>query len=90
MAESDYSITYKRSAAKALRKLDRQHQRAIISAVEELALNPRPDGVKKLQGGAGEYRIRIGSYRAVYEVNDGELVILVLALGHRREIYEKR
>jgi mRNA interferase RelE/StbE len=87
MSQPHYSITYKPSAAKALRKLDRQHQRAIVTAIEALAREPRPGGVKKLQGGSGEYRIRVGSYRVVYDIRDGELLILVLHLGHRREIY---
>lgn len=82
-----YSITYKPSAAKALRKLDRQHQRAIVNAIGDLADEPRPDGVKKLQGGNGEYRIRIGSYRVIYDINDRELMILVLHLGDRKDIY---
>lgn len=57
MSQEPYSITYKPSAAKALRKLDRQHQRAIVTAIDALAHEPRPDEVKKLQGGEGEYRI---------------------------------
>lgn len=89
MSQEPYSITYKPSAAKALRKLDRQHQRAIVTAIDALAHEPRPDGVKKLQGGEGEYRIRVGSHRVVYDVNDGELIILVLHLGHRKDIYRK-
>lgn len=89
MSEPHYSITYKPSAAKTLRKLDRQYQRAIITAIDALAHDPRPDGVKKLQGGEGEYRLRVGSYRVIYDVNDGELIILVLHLGHRKEVYRK-
>ena len=89
MSGPHYSITYKPSAAKVLRKLDRQYQRAIITAIEALAHEPRPDGVKKLQGGDGEYRIRVGSHRVVYDINDGELMILVLHLGHRKEVYRK-
>ncbi|MGP6173279.1 type II toxin-antitoxin system RelE family toxin [Corynebacterium sp. A21] len=81
------SITYKPSAAKALRKLDRQYQQAIITAIDALAHEPRPDGVKKLQGGDGEYRIRVGAHRVAYEVNDEELIILVLHLGHREAVY---
>lgn len=51
--------------------------------------DPRPDGVTKLQGGDGEYRIRVGAHRVVYDINDGELVILALYLGHRKAIYRK-
>lgn len=90
MTESRYSIAYKPSAVKALRKLDRQHQQAIITAIEALAHQPRPDGVKKLQGGEGEYRLRVGSYRVIYDINDNELIVLVLHLGHRKDIYRKR
>lgn len=89
MTDSRYSITYKPSAAKALRKLDRQHQQSIIAAIDALVHDPRPDGVKKLQGDVGEYRLRVGSYRVIYDIHDGELIILVLHLGHRREIYRK-
>lgn len=89
MPEPRYSITYKPSAAKALRKFDRQYQRTIITAIDALAHQPRPDGVKKLQGGEGEYRLRVGSYRVIYDINDSELIILVLHLGHRKDIYRK-
>lgn len=89
MPDPRYSITYKPSAAKSLRKIDRQHQQAIITAIDALAHQPRPDGVKKLQGGEGEYRLRVGSYRIIYDIKDHELVILVLRLGHRKDIYRK-
>lgn len=89
MPDPRYSITYKPSAAKALRKIDRQHQQAIITAIDALVHQPRPDGVKKLQGGEGEYRLRVGSYRIIYDIKDHELVILVLHLGHRKDIYRK-
>ena len=90
MTESRYSIAYKPFAAKALRQLDRQHQHAIITAIEALAHQPRPDGVKKLQGGDGEYRLRVGDYRVLYDINDNELIVLVLHLGHCKDIYRKR
>lgn len=87
MRTASYSLTYKPSAVKALRKLDRQYQQALISAIEDLVHEPRPDGVKKLQGGNGEYRLRVGPYRVVYDIYDGELMILAFPLGHRKEIY---
>lgn len=89
MPEPRYSITYKPSAAKALRKLDRQYQRTIITAIDALTHQPRPDGVKKLQGGEGEYRLRVGPYRVIYDINDSELIIMVLHLSHRKDIYRK-
>lgn len=82
-----YEITYAQSALKALRKLDRETARRILTATDALASDPRPPGCKQLRGGSGEMRIRVGDYRVIYDVNDGEVVILVLAIGHRREIY---
>lgn len=82
-----YEITYAQSALKALRKLDRGMARRILTAVDALALDPRPHGCKQLKGGSDEMRIRVGDYRVIYDVNDGEVVILVLAIGHRREVY---
>ncbi|WP_346426229.1 type II toxin-antitoxin system RelE/ParE family toxin [Actinobaculum sp. 313] len=58
--------------------------------VELLAQEPRPSGAKKLVGGRGEWRVRTGDYRIVYEVHDGVLLVLVLAVGHRREVYRRR
>lgn len=82
-----YEIRYAQSALKSLRKLDRGIARRILSAIDALALDPRPHGCKHLTGGSGEMRIRSGDYRVIYDVNDGEVVILVLAIGHRREVY---
>ena len=82
-----YRISYVASAAKALRKLDRQTARRILQAIEKLADDPRPPGCITLQGGDGELRIRVGEYRVVYDIEDDELIVLVLRVGHRREIY---
>lgn len=82
-----YEITYARSALKSLRKLDRTVARRILQTIDLLTEDPRPPGCKQLKGGAGEMRIRIGDYRVIYDVMDDEVVILVLAIGHRREIY---
>lgn len=82
-----YEITYAQSALKSLRKLDRGIARRILMAIDALAHDPRPAGCKQLKGGGGEMRIRVGDYRVVYDVDDGEIVILVLAVGHRREVY---
>jgi mRNA interferase RelE/StbE len=53
----------------------------------ELELDPRPLGCKKLKG-RDAYRIRIGDYRVIYEINDGRLIVTVVTIGHRREVYE--
>ena len=82
-----YQIHYRPPAAKTLRKLDKQTARRILEAIAQLSDNPRQPGCKKLQGGSGEMRIRVGNYRVVYEIYDGRLVVLVLHVGHRREVY---
>lgn len=59
----------------------------ILDAIENLAENPRPKGYKKLKGRTG-YRIRVGNYRIIYEIFDDILLIDVIDLGHRKDIYE--
>lgn len=82
-----YEIAYAQSAVKTLRKFDRGIARRILAAIDALASDPRPHGCRQLKGGSGEMRIRVGDYRVIYDVNDGEVVILVLAIGHRSEVY---
>ncbi|MCF2572849.1 type II toxin-antitoxin system RelE family toxin [Brevibacterium sp. UCMA 11754] len=82
-----YSITYVSSAAKTLRKLDQPVARRLLAAIGQLAEDPRPQGSIQLKGGDGELRIRVGDYRIIYDVYDGELLVLVLRVGHRREVY---
>lgn len=83
----NYSISYKPSAAKAFRSIHPEERKRIKDAIEALATNPRPHGHIQLAGGVGECRIRVGPYRIVYDIEDDELVILVLRIGHRREVY---
>ena len=78
------------AAARQLRKLAAAARRRAQAAIELLAGRPRPSGAKKLVGGAGEWRVRTGDYRIVYEIHDDVLLVLVVAVGHRREIYRER
>lgn len=82
-----YSVSYTPSAAKTLKKMDHMAALKIIDAIEKLRSDPHPAGHIQLKGGNGELRVRTGNYRIIYEVNEGELVILVLKAGHHREIY---
>lgn len=82
-----YSISYSRTAAKAFRRIHPQARERLKVAIENLAVEPRPKGCKRLSGGDGEYRIRVGDYRVVYDIDDGILLILVLRIAHRREVY---
>lgn len=84
-----YQVRYRPSAAKALAKLDRPVQRRLQAAVELLAETPFPPSSTVLTGGDGERRVRVGDWRVIYEVNGDQLVVLVLALGHRGSIYRR-
>jgi mRNA interferase RelE/StbE len=81
-----YKVEILRSAQRQLAKVDRQDQSRIVSAIRGLASNPRPHGGKKLSGRAA-WRIRVGVYRVIYEIFDDRLLILVVTIGHRREVY---
>ena len=85
-----YRIELSPAAVRQLRKLDRVAQRRVQAAIELLATEPRPRGAKRLVGGDGEWRVRTGDYRIVYEIHDGVLLILGVAVGHRRDIYQRR
>ncbi|MCQ8181864.1 type II toxin-antitoxin system RelE/ParE family toxin [Methylomonas sp. EFPC3] len=82
-----YSVVFKPSAEKAFSKLPNEIQKRLYAAACDLAENPRPPGFKKLHGVDDLYRIRVGDYRMVYTIEDCQLKILVVAIGHRREIY---
>lgn len=81
-----YRIEILRSAQKQLAKIDQVAQKRIINAVYELAENPRPTGCKKLSGRPA-WRIRVGEYRVIYEIHDNRLLVLIVAMGSRKDIY---
>lgn len=85
-----YRIAMAPAAARQVRKLDPPARRRIQAALELLAVDPRPPAATQLVGGRGEWRVRTGDHRIIYEIQDGELVVLVLAVGHRREVYRAR
>ena len=84
-----YELRFRPAALRQLRKLDSQKARRIKSTTEALRTEPRPPGVKALTGQRGWLRIRVGDYRIVYEVRDSELVVLVIQIGHRSQIYDR-
>ncbi len=81
-----YTIQIKRSAQKSLAQITEPYQAKIISAIQQLAYNPRPSGCKRLSGKEA-WRIRVGDYRILYEIKDRQLLILIVVIGHRREVY---
>jgi mRNA interferase RelE/StbE len=82
-----YKINITKKAKKELDKMSDDIVEPILTAIEKLSENPRPKGCKKLKGRLG-YRIRVGNYRIIYEIFDDVLVIEVVDLGHRKDIYE--
>lgn len=83
-----YRVLIKPSARKELlavpTKKDRQR---LVRRIELLGEEPRPTGCQKLTGGGDRYRVRQGQYRIVYEIRDTQLIVLVVKLGHRRDVY---
>lgn len=83
-----FRVLIKPSARKELlavpTKKDRQR---LVRRIELLGEDPRPAGCQKLAGGGDRYRVRQGQYRIVYEIRDAELVVLLVRLGHRRDVY---
>lgn len=83
-----YRLAIKPSASRELERLNDQILRRADEAILKLAENPRPHGAKKLSG-VPLYRIRVGTFRIVYEVNDAQHLVTVVTIGHRREVYRK-
>jgi mRNA interferase RelE/StbE len=81
-----YTVRIRNAAEKALARISPPYQNRIIEAIRLLSAEPRPHGVKKLTDRDG-WRIRVGDYRIVYEIQDDRLVVLVIAVGHRGSIY---
>ncbi|QKW09224.1 type II toxin-antitoxin system RelE/ParE family toxin [Streptomyces sp. NA04227] len=84
-----YTVTFTRHAAKALKALEKTTQKRILDALKTLAKEPRAPqhDVKKLKGGAGEYRLRVGDYRVIYTLTDSKLEVTVVDVAHRRDAY---
>lgn len=83
-----YKISFKKSAQKELLAITSVYQNNIINAIDDLADNPRPDGVKKLKLNIDAWRIRIGDYRVIYIIEDTIKIVEIQAVGHRRDIYK--
>jgi len=82
-----YLIVILPSAEKQIKKLPTIINSKIITAISNLAKDPRPAGYKKLKG-INAYRIRIGNYRVIYEIHDDRLTVIVIAAGNRKDIYK--
>ena len=85
---SRYRIELRPAALRTLRKLDPQVRRRIQGAIALLAEDPRPPNAKKLKG-RDAFRVRTDSYRVIYTIEDDVLLVVVVTLGHRRDVYER-
>jgi len=85
---ASYRLVFKKSVAKDLRPVPEKALKRLLVRIESLSHNPRPPGVEKLSG-QERYRTRQGVYRIVYEIRDGELVVIVVRVGHRKAIYRQ-
>lgn len=83
---ASYELSFRKSVAKDLRPLPAADVRRILQCIQALAHEPRPPGCEKLSG-QERYRIRPGVYRVVYEIEDRRLTVLIVKIGHRREVY---
>ncbi len=84
-----YSLRIKASAAKEIERIEpKKVRRQIVTRIQGLATNPRPPGCEKLAAIGDRYRVRQGAYRIVYEVRDLELVVVLVKVGHRSQVYK--
>ncbi|MEH2086470.1 type II toxin-antitoxin system RelE family toxin [Nostoc sp.] len=83
-----YKVEILRGALKQLKKIPSELQERIQIKIDDLATEPRPNGVKKLKGKENAYRIKVGDYRVIYDIFDDLLVVNVVEVGHRKNIYK--
>ena len=84
---ASYSLAFKKSVAKDLRSIPSQDVKRILERIDLLVQSPKADGCIKLSG-QERYRVRLGVYRVIYEIQDSELIILVVKIAHRSNVYK--
>jgi mRNA interferase RelE/StbE len=86
---ASYELVFKKSVAKDLREFPKADVKRILQRIRSLADDPRPPGCEKLSG-QERYRLRQGAYRIVYEIDDKVLIVLIVKIGHRRDVYRTK
>ena len=86
---ASFQVEWKNSASKELEKLPRQIITRVVAAVDDLSTNPYPHGARKLIGSERAYRIRIGDYRVIYHVFEKRLIVEIVRVRHRKDVYAK-
>jgi mRNA interferase RelE/StbE len=82
-----YRIEFAKQAAKQFRSIPIREQQRLRPKIDALITEPRHDGVVKLSGKEALYRIRVGDYRIIYTIQDDRLLVLILKIGHRKDVY---
>jgi mRNA interferase RelE/StbE len=82
-----YQVNWRRSTKKDLRRISPPDVARIVNVVATLCDDPRPVGCKKMSGSDCAYRLRVGNYRIIYEVYDDTIIVEVIKVGHRRDVY---
>ena len=83
-----YRIEVKRSAAKALQKIPKADQKKIAGKIDSLAQDPPNPDITKMKGNNPFHKIRVGDYRVIYEIQEEVLIILIVKIGHRKDVYK--
>lgn len=83
----EYRINVSATAERQLRKLQPADRSRLIVVIQNLANNPRPRGCRKLRGYDDVYRVREGAFRIIYSIEDDRLLVLLLKIGHRKDVY---
>ena len=86
---ANYKIEITATAEKSLKKIPKKDIQKIVEAIQILAISPFPEGCRKLKGEEDVYRVRQGIYRIIYEVIENKIIVLVLKIGHRKDIYKR-
>lgn len=83
-----YRIVFRKSVARELRRIPNRDLGRILATIDSLSEEPRPSGVERLSG-QERYRVRRGNYRIIYELNDKEVIVVVVKVGHRKDVYRR-
>ena len=85
----EYSLNFTKQAFKELKEVNMPYYKNIKDAIHNLTINPRPYGYKKLKGTTA-YRIKVSDYRIIYEIYDTIILIEIISIAHRKEVYKKK
>jgi len=86
---ANYKIELSESVQKSLKRIPKKDVSKIIEKIQIIGINPFPEGCRKLKDLHDVYRVRQGKYRIIYEVYENKLIVIVLKIGHRKDIYKK-